>query len=295
MITNTPWTPTIITLALAQFGMSSDPSENLEKALSYIKQAGQQGADIVCLPELFRSPYFCLQEKSERDYAERSLDGIVGALSEAAKAYQVAIIGGSVYEQAVDGRRFNTALVIHKSGELLGSYRKTHIPHDPGFYECNYFEPGDSGYKVFDLGCAKVSVLICYDQWFPEAARSCALQGAEIIFYPTAIGTTTLSSEVEGDWHNAWETVQRGHAIANSIIVAAVNRVGHESHGTEAHSDFWGGSFVSDGFGTLVAKGGDQEQLLIAKVDLEHSRFTRESWRFMHSRRPETYGEVVKK
>jgi agmatine deiminase len=295
MITNTLWKPDLITLALAQFGMSAEPAENLRKALSYIQQAGQHGADIVCLPELFRSPYFCLSEKSERDYAEASLNEVLAALTEAAKVHQVAVVGGSVYEQTQEGRRFNTALVVNKQGEFLGSYRKTHIPHDPGFYECNYFEPGDTGFKVFDLGCAKVSVLICYDQWFPEAARACALQGAEIVFYPTAIGTTTVSPEAEGNWQNAWETVQRGHAIANSIVVAAVNRVGHESLGAEGSSDFWGGSFVSDAFGTLLVKGDNQERLLLAKVDLEHSRFTKESWRFMHSRRPETYGQVTKK
>lgn len=285
-----PWTPQIVTLALAQFAMQTEPAANLETALKYIADAASQKADIVCLPELFRSPYFCREEKSERDYAEAIPGEVLPALQEAAKSHDIAIVGGSIYERSTEGKLFNTALVINSKGEFLGSYRKVHIPHDPNFFECNYFEHGDQGFKVFDLGVAKISVLICYDQWFPEAARSCVLKGAEILFYPTAIGTNSDSPQLEGDWQLAWETVQRGHAIANSVVVATVNRVG-----AEETSSFWGGSFISDAFGKLVTKGDNEPKLLVAKVDLGHSRFTRDGWRFLQSRRPDQYGQLTLK
>jgi predicted amidohydrolase len=214
---------------------------------------------------------------------------VLPALSEAARKHQIAVIGGSIYQRHPNGGKYNTALVFNSSGEFLGDYRKVHIPHDPAFYEANYFTPGDQGFKVFDLGFAKVSVLICYDQWFPEAARCCALMGAQILFYPTAIGLNTKVPEAEGNWQDAWTTIQRSHAIANSVIVAAVNRVGKESDST-----FWGGSFVSDAFGTLLVKADDKEKLLVTEVDLAHSSFTNDSWRFMVSRRPEQYGLICK-
>ena len=283
-----PWTPRNVTLALAQFAMESDPAANLARAIDYIRRGAQAGAQIVCLPELFRSPYFCRTEQSPRDYAE-AVPGEVGAvLCQVAKELGVAIVGGSVYERASDGTKFNTSLVINAEGALVGTYRKAHIPHDPAFFERNYFAEGDGGFRVFDLGIAKIGVLICYDQWFPEAARTVALMGAEIIFYPTAIGTVGTEPAPEGDWQLAWETVQRGHAVANSVVVAAVNRVGQEGDST-----FWGGSFVSDGFGKLLVKGGNTPDLLVTKVDLAHSTFTRDGWRFFASRRPELYGAVA--
>lgn len=282
------WTPKKVTLALAQFGMDPEPAVNLAIALRFIAEAAAKGADIVCIPELFRSPYFCISEKSEKDFSEAIPGEVLPALQAAAKEHRLAILGGSIYERTEDGRLFNTALIINRDGEHLGSYRKIHIPHDPAFFECNYFLPGDQGFKVFDLGVAKISVLICYDQWFPEAARCCALKGADILFYPTAIGTNSQIPQIEGDWQSAWETVQRGHAIANSVVVATVNRVGQE-----ADSSFWGGSFVSDAFGKLLVKADNNEQLLIAEVDLGHSGFTRESWRFMESRRPDQYGLIT--
>lgn len=283
------WTPQHVTLALAQFAMQPEAEANLETAIRFIKQASAAKADIVCLPELFRSPYFCREERSGVDYAEPIPGQVLPALQKAASEHSIAIIGGSIYERASNGKLFNTALVVNAKGEYLGDYRKTHIPHDPAFYECNYFEPGDTGFKVFDLGIAKVSVLICYDQWFPEAARASVLQGAEILFYPTAIGSNDEAPMVEGDWQTAWETVQRGHAIANSAIVATVNRVGRE--GT---SDFWGGSFVSDAFGQLLAKADNTEQLILATVDIGHSRFTRDGWRFLESRRPAQYEQLTR-
>lgn len=290
MTENPPWTPRIVRLALAQFAMSTEPAENLKKAEKYILQAGKSAAQIVCLPELFRSPYFCKEPQSNRDYAESLPGEIVPALSAIAAEAQIALVAGSVYERTSSGELFNTALVFNQKGELLGDYRKVHIPHDPAFFEMNYFKSGNQGFKVFDLGFAKISVLICFDQWFPEAARCCALQGAEILFYPTAIGTSTDIPQYEGDWQQAWETVQRGHAVANSVVVAAVNRVG-----TEGKSQFWGGSFVSNGFGKILVRGDNAEGLLLSEVDLGHSSFSRESWRFMHSRQPQNYGRITQK
>lgn len=285
-----PWIPRPVSIALAQFAMSVEPEDNLTRALNGIEQAARGGADIVCLPELFRSPYFCVHEQPARDYSE-AIDGpVLDALSSAAKKLKIAIVGGSIYERASDGKLYNTSMVINKEGDLAGTYRKVHIPHDPAFYEQNYFEPGDLGFKVFDLGFAKVGVLICYDQWFPEAARSLALAGAEIIFYPTAIARVRHLSPVEGNWQDAWETVQRGHAIANNVVVCAVNRVG-----TEEDSDFWGGSFIANGFGQILARGSETESLIKADVDLGHSSYCREGWRFFYNRRPDQYNAIISK
>ena len=285
-----PWSPRPVSIALAQFAMGTEPKENLERALQGIEQSAKQGADIVCLPELFRSPYFCVKEKCERDYAEPIEGPVLKALSAAAKKLNIAVVGGSIYERATSGKLYNTALVIKRDGELSGIYRKVHIPHDPAFYEQHYFEPGDLGFKVFDLGFAKVGVLICYDQWFPEAARSLALAGAEIIFYPTAIARVRHLSPIEGNWQDAWETIQRGHAIANNVVVCAANRVG-----TEGDSDFWGGSFIANGFGQVLARGAETQGIVRADVDLGHSNYAREGWRFFHNRRPEQYASLVER
>jgi predicted amidohydrolase len=283
-----PWSPRPVTIALAQFAMTPNPDENLACALNHIKKAAERKADLVCLPELFRSPYFCVHEKSARDYSEPADGQVQEALGSAAKAHNIAIIGGSIYERTSAGKLYNTSLVFDKTGQFLGTYRKVHIPHDPAFYEQHYFEPGDQGFKVFDLGFAKVGVLICYDQWFPEAARSTVLAGAEILFYPTAIARVSEMSPIEGNWQNAWETVQRGHAIANNVVVCAVNRVG-----TEGSSQFWGGSFISNAFGHILARGAETPGLVMAEVDLEHSVYTREGWRFFANRRPNQYGAIT--
>lgn len=283
---------TSVSLGLVQMSMVDDPDVNLNRALSGIREAATRGADIVCLPELFRSPYFCVTESCPTDYAE-PVPGKTGeALSRIAAEYKITVIGGSVYEQAPEGR-FNTALVYNSEGTLLGQYRKTHIPHDPAFYEQNYFGSGDGGYKVFETEIRgqkiKLGVLICYDQWFPEAARTLALMGADIIFYPTAIGTVHGVAQNEGDWHDAWRTAQRGHAITNATIVAAVNRVGQEHN-----SVFWGGSFVADAFGRVLAEGTTKEEIVLAPVDIAHNKFVKDSWRFFAERRPDTYGHVTK-
>ena len=273
-------------LGLAQFAMQEDHDKNLSLAIKQIDAAAAKGADVVCLPELFTTPYFCTIEAPAREYSE-AVPGSAGkVLGEAAKRNNVVLVAGSVYEDA--GKlKFNTSMVFERDGTLLGTYRKIHIPHDPGFYEQNYFTPGDLGYKVFDTSAGKIAVLICYDQWFPEAARTVSLMGADMIFYPTAIGTVDGLPQSEGNWQEAWENVQRGHAIANGVIVAAVNRVGKEGS-----SNFWGGSFVSNAFGKTLVRGSDEEEILIADVDLDHGEDVKKGWRFFYNRRPETYSEV---
>jgi predicted amidohydrolase len=281
-----------VTIGLVQMSMEESVDRNLSKAIRLVDQAASMGAQVVCLPELFRSPYFCNFETSSVDYSEE-LPGIVGAeLGKCAKRNSITLVGGSVYEKALTDK-FNTALVFGPSGSLLGQYRKTHIPHDPGFYEQYYFKAGDENYKIFETEVVgrrlKIGVLICYDQWFPEAARTLALMGADIIFYPTAIATVDGTEQIEGNWSDAWRTVQRGHAVANNVIVAAVNRVGREDA-----SVFWGGSFICNAFGRVLAEGTNREEIVIATADLAHSRHVRESWRFFYERRPETYGLLTK-
>jgi len=281
-----------ITIGLVQMAMTGDADENLAKALTMTERAASMGAQVVCLPELFRSPYFCLTPACETDYVE-TLPGTAGQqLSDCAKKNGVTLIAGSLYEQK-GSERFNTSMVFDSQGTLIGEYRKTHIPHDPGFYEQNYFISGGSNYQVFTTKVGgrelKVGVLICYDQWFPEAARTLALMGADIIFYPTAIGTVKNMPQIEGNWGEAWKAVQRGHAVANNLIVAAVNRVGEEGDTT-----FWGGSFISNAFGHILAEGSCREEIVIGTIDLAHSRHVRESWRFFKERRPDTYGMLTR-
>ena len=276
-----------VTLGLVQMAMSDDPADNLAKAVRRIEVSASQGADIVALPELFTSPYFPQEEKADAErYAQTIPGDASAALSKAAKENDVVVVGGSIFER--DGKSFyNTSMVFDEKGKLLGKYRKMHVPHDPKFYEQHYFRPGDLGYKVFDTKYGKIATLICYDQWFPEAARIVSLMGAEIIFYPTAIGLVHGIEQSEGSWQEAWTTVQRGHAIANGVAVAAINRIGREGI-----MRFWGGSFVSSQFGTLLARGGDKEQIVMAQIDLSLGKDVKEGWRFFHNRRPESYGKL---
>jgi predicted amidohydrolase len=276
-----------VTIGLVQMAMNEDPTSNLTKALDGISKAATRGAQVICLPELFRSPYFCRMERCERDYAEAVPGEVGAALADAARTHEVVLIAGSVYEHSPDGR-FNTAMVFSEKGDLLGTYRKMHIPHDPSFYEQHYFARGDQGYRIFETTFGKIAVLICYDQWFPEAARTVALMGADMIFYPTAIGTLENVEQTEGNWQEAWENVQRGHAIANGMVVAATNRVGKEDD-----SIFWGGSFICDAFGKTLARGGAEEDLVLATVDLDHGHFVKEGWRFFYNRRPDTYTRLT--
>lgn len=269
--------------------MDADASTNLDKAFAAIERAAGRGADIVCLPELFTSPYFPQDKLADAaGYADSIPGKATDALSQAAADNEIVVVGGSIFEKDRDGF-YNTSTVFDEKGKLLGKYRKMHIPHDPGFYEQNYFAGGD-GYRVFSTQYGKIAVLICYDQWYPEAARICALMGADILFYPTAIGLPDAIGQEEGDWQDAWTTVQRGHAIANGVAVVAVNRAGREGS-----LSFWGGSFVSSQFGTLLAKGDAADALVLAKVDLELGKKVREGWRFFENRRPETYARLLQK
>ncbi len=249
---------------------------------------------IVLLGTSKKRPYFPQWEKKNKnDYAEEVTGPTVTAMKATAKKLGVTIIV-PFYEKIKTGSKvkyFNTAVVFDGKGKMLGKYHKVHIPHDPGFYEKEYFEHGSLGYKIFKVNNVKFAVLICYDQWFPEAARAARLDGAEIIFYPTAIGDIVGYVPPEGNWHNAWETVMRGHAIANSVVVAAINRTGQEGH-----SKFWGQSFVSDAFGKVLQRGSsNKEGVVVEKVDLNMNKFISDGWGFMRNRRPDTYSTLVAK
>ncbi|MFA6490207.1 MAG: nitrilase-related carbon-nitrogen hydrolase [Candidatus Micrarchaeia archaeon] len=280
-----------VRIGLAQMRMSGDMGENLARAESLVHKAAKKGAQIVCLPELFNAPYFA-QYRKEEGMVEKLAEEIPGKttrfLSECARKNNVVLVGGSIYEKS-GTHLYNTSVIFASDGKMMGIYRKTHIPHDPMYFEQDYFERGDSGYKVFDTPFCRIAVLICYDQWFPEAARSAALAGAQIIFYPTAIGTVKNVEQAEGNWQEAWENVMRGHAIANCIPVAASNRVG-----SEGEMDFWGGSFVCNAFGKTLKRAGKREGVIIAEIDLQHGRDVAEGWRFFYNRRPETYGSITK-
>jgi len=276
-----------VTIALIQSRVSSDIKSNVAKTVKMVEEAAKKGARIIALQELFQTPYFPQWEKKNKDdYAETAKGFTVGEMRKTAKRLRVTIIV-PFYEKK-NGKYFNSALVIGKNGGSLGRYHKIHIPHDPGFYEKEYFENGESGYKIFKAEGVKFAVLICYDQWFPEAARMARLKGAEIIFYPTAIGNIVDYDE-EGDWHDAWETVQRGHAISNSVYVAAVNRVGREGK-----IKFFGKSFISDPFGKVLKRASaTREEIVVAKLDLDRNAFYVEGWGFLRNRRPDTYESLT--
>jgi len=280
-----------IKIALIQSKVSDNIKANVANTVHMIAQAAAKGAQIISLQELFQTPYFPQWEKMNKDeYAENLKGYTVSQMKEAAKKFGVTLIV-PIYQKKGD-KYFNTALVIDKTGRLSGQYHKTHIPYDPGFYEKEYFNEGRTGYKIFSADGVKFAILICYDQWFPEAARLARLNGAQIIFYPTAIGHI-LGNKDEEDWHDAWETVQRGHAIANSLYVAAINRVG-----TEGNIDFWGQSFVSDPFGKILkCASASRQEIVVAELDLDKNCFYADGWGFLENRRPETYSKlsVVKK
>jgi predicted amidohydrolase len=283
-----------VVLGLVQMSMAARVEDNLEKAERMLGKAADLGAQVVCLPELFATPYFPQYDTVKgRMREDAPCDAIPGRatemLSAVARKNGILLVGGSIYERSAD-KLFNTSTVFDPRGNMLGAYRKTHIPHDEDFFEQSYFDPGDTGFKVFDTANGRVGVMICYDQWFPEAARINALLGAEMVLYPTAIGTAKGIEQAEGDWQEAWENVMRGHAIANGMVVAACNRVGEEGA-----MSFWGGSFVIDAFGKTLARGGNKEEIVLATVDLDHGKRVREGWRFFYNRRPECYGKLVEK
>jgi len=238
-----------VTVAAVQSAVATDLKENLINTVRMIEEAARNGAQIICLQELYRTPYFPQYRNAKKDKFSETIPGdSTDVFSVLAKKHKVVIIV-PIFEKDKFGKYHNSAVVINEEGRLLPTYRKIHIPQDPLFYEKNYFEEGDTGYKIYKTKYATFAVLICYDQWFPEAARSVKLAGADIIFYPTAIGNIAGVKEHEGDWHNAWETIMRGHAIANSLHVVAVNRIGKENK-----LEFWGQSFICDAFGKIIKK-----------------------------------------
>ena len=279
----------LVAIGLIQATCSANVAENMERTAEKIEQAAKLGAQIVCLQELYRTRYFPQQENQDaKGFAETIPGESTELFSGLAKKHGMVIIA-PLFEKSGEGKFYNTAVVINCNGEIMGTYRKTHIPFDPYFYEKDYFEAGNTGYQVFDTSFARIGVLICYDQWFPEPARINSLRGAEIIFYPTAIGYVKGYTSPDGDWHDAWKTVQRAHAIANGIHVAAVNRVGEEDE-----LEFWGGSFVCDSFGKVLSEATTtNEEVLIATVDLDKNKKIQEGWGFLRNRRPDTYKHLI--
>ncbi len=281
------------TVGLVQMAMEPDPAANLARGVARVEEAARAGAQLVCLPELFRSQYFCQQEDpSFFDLAEPIPGPTTEALSRTAASLKVAVIA-PVFERRAPGVYHNSVAVIDADGRLAGLYRKMHIPDDPAYYEKFYFTPGDLGFQAFDTQVGRVSALICWDQWYPEGARLAALRGAAIIFYPTAIGWhPDEKSEHGAAQRDAWRTVQRGHAIANGVYVAAVNRVGHEKPrgGSGKGIEFWGGSFLADPFGVVVAEAStDKEEILYGEVDLDRIEEVRRNWPFLRDRRIDAY------
>jgi len=285
--------PDRVSIALIQTACQSDVAANRAQACAKIREAAAQGAQIICLQELFATRYFCQTEAYEAfDYAEAIPGPSTTVMQELARELEVVIVA-SLFEIRARGLYHNTAAVIDADGSYLGKYRKMHIPDDPGFYEKFYFTPGDLGYKVFKTRYATIGVLICWDQWYPEAARLTALKGAEILFYPTAIGWAADegSAEVRRAQRDAWITIQRSHAIANGVFVAAANRVG-----TEDELEFWGNSFVCDPYGQMLQEAAHQnEAIILAECDLSRIGFYRSHWPFLRDRRIETYGDVQKR
>ena len=278
-----------VTLGLVQMSTSADPEANLTKALHRIAVAAKKGAQIVCLQELFRSNYFCQSEDSRHFQLAETIPGpSTEALRQLARAKEIVVVA-SIFEKRSAGLYHNSAVVIDADGALAGQYRKMHVPDDPLYYEKFYFAPGDLGFPSFHTRFAKIAVLVCWDQWFPEAARLAVLSGAEILFYPTAIGWIPGEPRlVARNQRDAWELIQRSHAVANGVYVAVTNRVGRE-----AKIKFWGNSFVAAPFGEIVARGSsEREEIVIARCDLAKIAETRENWPFLRDRRVDAYGPL---
>jgi len=298
------------TIALAQMRMGADPEGNFASALKHIREAARLGAQIVCLPELFRAQYFCQREDLRLfDLAEAVPGPSTEKLSAVAREARVAIVA-SLFERRAPGLYHNTAVTLNATGEIVGIYRKMHIPDDPLYYEKYYFAPGDLGFQAVDTAAGRVGTLVCWDQWYPEGARLTALQGAEVLFYPTAIGWHPAEKDEYGAaQYDAWRTIQRAHAIANGVYVAAVNRVGLEHGeiklangevlGNRASGqgiEFWGGSFLADPFGRVIAKAGhDAEEIVLGEVDRALIEETRRNWPFLRDRRVDAYAPITQR
>jgi N-carbamoylputrescine amidase len=285
-----------LTVGLLQRKCSTDPAANLAGTIEAIGDAAKRGAQIVCLEELFRSQYFCREENSEYfDLAEPIPGPTTEALSKLARTLGIVIVA-SIFERRAAGLYHNTAAVLDADGALLGLYRKMHIPDDPLYYEKFYFTPGDLGFPNFDTRYGRIGVLVCWDQWYPEGARLSSLRGANILFYPTAIGWhPSEKSEFGASQLDAWRTIQRSHAIANGIFVAAVNRVGFEGP-PENGLEFWGSSFVADPFGQLIAEAPtNKEETLIVECDLRRMEEVRRNWPFLRDRRTDAYAPLLER
>jgi N-carbamoylputrescine amidase len=283
-----------VRVGLVQMSCEKDAAPNVAKAIEGIKDAARDGAQIICLQELFTSLYFCDVEDYENFKLAEAIPGpTTDKLSSVAKELGVVIIA-SLFEKRAEGLYHNTTAVIDADGSYLGKYRKMHIPDDPAFFEKFYFTPGDLGYKVFQTKFAKIGVLICWDQWYPEAARITALMGAEILFYPTAIGwATAQDDDTNTEQYNAWQTIQRGHAVANGVHVVSVNRVGYEQDGL---MKFWGGSFVSNPFGNVIYQAShENEETNVVEIDLQKTDFYRTHWPFLRDRRIDSYDPILKR
>ncbi len=290
-------------VGLIQMSCSPDPDENLRRACEKVREAAKRGAQLVCLPELFRAQYFCQREDTALfDLAEPIPGPTTEALAPIARELKIVIVA-SIFEKRARGLYHNTAVIIENDGTIKGLYRKMHIPDDPLYYEKYYFTPGDLGFKAFDTAVTRMGTLVCWDQWYPEGARLTALQGANILFYPTAIGWhPDEKAEFGIAQHDAWRTIQRAHGIANGVFVAVVNRVGHEFgdvRGNRAAGkglEFWGGSFLCDPFGRVIAEGShDKEEILIGTCDLKLIEETRRNWPFLRDRRIESYGGITQR
>ena len=284
----------IVKVGIIQMSCSADKSANNQKAIEKIRAAAKQGAQIICLQELFSSLYFCDVESYDNFKLAEAIPGETSnTLAALAKELGVVIIA-SLFEKRAEGLYHNTTAVLDADGGYLGKYRKMHIPDDPSYYEKFYFTPGDLGYKVFKTKFATIGVLICWDQWYPEAARITSLMGAEMLFYPTAIGWATSQDEATNtEQYNAWQTIQRSHAVANGVPVISVNRVGLEQNGA---MQFWGGSFVSNPFGTLLYKAShENEEIAVIDIDTEKSDSYRTHWPFLRDRRIDSYLPITKR
>ena len=280
----------VVTVGLIQMSCGPEPRANLKKAIGRISEAAKKGAQIVCLQELFRSQYFCQNEDIKNFKLAETIPGpSIEALIKVARQKKIVIVA-SVFEKRTAGIYHNTAVVIDANGKIAGKYRKMHIPDDPLYYEKFYFTPGDLGFRTHETKYGKIGALVCWDQWFPEAARLTALSGAQFLFYPTAIGwLPDEKPEMRRAQHSAWETIQRAHAIANGVFVAVVNRVGHEGQ-----LNFWGQSFVADPFGRIIAKASsDKEEVLIVDCDIDQIDETRQNWPFLRDRRIDYYSALA--
>jgi len=288
------YTMAIVKVGLIQMSCEASKDANQKKAIEKIKEAAKKGAQIICLQELFSSLYFCDEESYDNFKLAEPIPGETSnSLAALAKELGVVIIA-SLFEKRAEGLYHNTTAVLDADGAYLGKYRKMHIPDDPSYYEKFYFTPGDLGYKVFKTKFATIGVLICWDQWYPEAARITSLMGAEMLFYPTAIGwATSQDAATNEEQYNAWQTIQRSHAVANGVPVVSVNRVGLEQNGA---MQFWGGSFVSNPFGSLLYKAThDQEEVAVVDIDTEKSDSYRTHWPFLRDRRIDSYEPITKR